>query len=1091
MVGRAHQFALLRAAVTRALAGRGGVVLVTGEAGIGKTTLVSETAASLGKPGDDDGALVVATVCQGAEGTPGYWPWAQIVRRLRRDLPAGQWRRAADAAGGDLSFLLGGTAARPADARPGEPGPDDAALRLHDAVTTLLVTVSDDRPLVVVLDDLHRADPASVRLLNHLAHHVPFERILLVAAYRDVEAEAPGHPLARALTDLAAKATTVTLTGLDAAEVAVLMTRTVGREPEPEQAAEVWRRTGGNPFFVEQTVRLWHSSGTLDSVAPRVRDAVEHRLAYLPPKAAELLGVAAVLGHDFTRRLLAEVAAVAPAELDALLNQAVTARLVMVRGAGRFAFAHDLIRETLYDALGETDRRRHHAAVVRSLRLSAARGEPVLLSGLARHAALAVPEVTPTEAVGHIVTAARDASARLAAEEAAAHYRSALDLLPRDRIRERAEIALELGREGERAGDIPTARRTLNGVVAAARELDDAVLLAHAAVGLYRLGNPTGKDRSEVDLLDEAAAALTAQASGETALLARVLAAASMARTHQAFDDETGRDLSARAVRLARSADDADALGRCLLARHDALWEPGTARERLAVLDETSAAARRSGDRELLVQASALRTLALLEEGDPRAHEEHAAYVAATERLRLPRPRYFALIRRAAFATLTGDLDDAKAYADEARALGERIGDADTHRMWRDLRWAIDMLRGDFDGLDDIFYARGPDTDRWVRLLAAVTAFERGDDAEALALSADAEEAKATMPRRFAPMWLRYEAQAAAASADPRRCAAARKALAPLTGRWLVVTGGAVVCGPTAYWTAGLDAAQGHLDAAVAGYTAARQAADRLGARPWSALSGARLGEVLLRRAAEGDAARADALLAEAERTATALGMPRLAHTCRDLRAAPTPYGAPEGSEPPADNVFRFDGTVWTIRFAGRVIHLPDAKGLRDLHTLLARPGTAVSAVELLNPAGGPTASAAAGMGADAVLDEAAKTAYRRRLATLDDEIDRAVTRHDDRRAAELDAEREALLDELRRYTGLGGRPRRLGDTAERARQAVTARVRHTLRRLADHHPALADHLQASVTTGSQLCYRPAETTPWQLGRDSAEPADH
>ncbi|WP_311137323.1 hypothetical protein [Streptomyces sp. I6] len=115
------------------------------------------------------------------------------------------------------------------------------------------------------------------------------------------------------------------------------------------------------------------------------------------------------------------------------------------------------------------------------------------------------------------------------------------------------------------------------------------------------------------------------------------------------------------------------------------------------------------------------------------------------------------------------------------------------------------------------------------------------------------------------------------------------------------------------------------------------------------------------------------------------------------------------------------------------------------------------------------------------MLDEEAKARYRRRLEQLDDAIDRATASGDDDVAAGYDRERAALLDELRRAAGLGGRTRRLGDEAERARKAVTARIRDTLRKLGPLHPELAAHLRASVSTGSACGYRPEQPVSWQL----------
>jgi len=172
---------------------------------------------------------------------------------------------------------------------------------------------------------------------------------------------------------------------------------------------------------------------------------------------------------------------------------------------------------------------------------------------------------------------------------------------------------------------------------------------------------------------------------------------------------------------------------------------------------------------------------------------------------------------------------------------------------------------------------------------------------------------------------------------------------------------------------------------------------------------------------------------------------------------------------------------VWRLGFAGRVVHLPDAKGLRDLHELLSHPGADLAAVDLLDPAAGPELVAARRMGGDPVLDDEAKARYRRRLGELDEAIDRAAERADDRKLATLDAERRALIDELRAAAGLGGRTRLLGDEAERARKTVTARIRDTLRKIDERHPDLAAYLRDTISTGATCRYAPPAPVDWAL----------
>jgi hypothetical protein len=174
------------------------------------------------------------------------------------------------------------------------------------------------------------------------------------------------------------------------------------------------------------------------------------------------------------------------------------------------------------------------------------------------------------------------------------------------------------------------------------------------------------------------------------------------------------------------------------------------------------------------------------------------------------------------------------------------------------------------------------------------------------------------------------------------------------------------------------------------------------------------------------------------------------------------------------------EGDVWTLTFGDETVRLPDAKGLRDLHTLVRQPGVDIAALALLDPDGGDIVLASRRLGSDTVLDDRARDAYRRRLETIDEAIERALAAGDDNAAQRHDSERHALLSELRAATGLGGRARRLGDESERARKAVTARIRDTLRRLSERHPALATHLDASVVTGTNCRYDPPEPVTWE-----------
>jgi hypothetical protein len=203
-----------------------------------------------------------------------------------------------------------------------------------------------------------------------------------------------------------------------------------------------------------------------------------------------------------------------------------------------------------------------------------------------------------------------------------------------------------------------------------------------------------------------------------------------------------------------------------------------------------------------------------------------------------------------------------------------------------------------------------------------------------------------------------------------------------------------------------------------------------------------------------------------------------------ERRCGDPPLDARRGAPvvPEAANAFCLDGQVWTLTYEGRTVRLGDSKGLRDLARLLAEPGLEHHVLDLAGTpvAAGLVARAAADR-ADLgeVLDARARASYRRRLDELDDVLAEAEANADLGRVEAARAEREVIAHELAAAVGLGGRPRRAGDPAERARKAVSGRIRLAIGRIGAHHPALARHLTNSVRTGTYCVYRPEHPTAW------------
>jgi predicted ATPase len=248
LVGRGDVLARLGRAVDDAVAGHGGLVLLTGEAGIGKTTVAARAAAEA----ERRGVLAVWGWGWQGEGAPAYWPWVQVLRSLAaRD--GRLLRQAAEAP--SLARLLPELPGAAATPPPAEAPPAAARFQLFDELSSALLAASEERPLAVILDDLQWADLPSVQLLDFLTRRLPAARMLVLGTYRDAD-QPPHDPAAALLAELAVRGTVLPLAGLSEEEVALVLAGILGAAPAPALVANVRRRTGGNPFFVQQVSRL-------------------------------------------------------------------------------------------------------------------------------------------------------------------------------------------------------------------------------------------------------------------------------------------------------------------------------------------------------------------------------------------------------------------------------------------------------------------------------------------------------------------------------------------------------------------------------------------------------------------------------------------------------------------------------------------------------------------------------------------------------------------------------------------------------------------------------------------------------------------
>lgn len=576
LVGRDHAVGTLRERVDALAQGCGGVVVVTGEAGIGKTRLMSVAA----EWASAAGAQIHWGRCHEADVSPAYWPWVPVVRGLAGPQPVRE-----------VAALL---SPQPVHAT-GDA--HSAALRTYDAVTTLLRNASCERPLVVVLEDLHWADTASLQLLAYAAESAPGTSLLLVATVRVPEVAPPA--LRACLAALArAGASRVHLVGLATDEVGTLVSSLAGRVVDDDLAEVVAQRTDGNPFFVIELVRLLEAEERLSPDGARevavphgIEDVLRLRLARLTDEVRLLLAVASVCGREFDLDLVSTVAERDHDTVMELLDEAVEARVVEEdQRAGRYRFAHALVRETLYAGLSRTRRGRLHARCGDALE-SHLKAHPHLVPVVAHHLALGAPlrpDLVPA-AIRHSVEAARLAEGRGALDRSRTHWEQALSAheLSREPSPElRYEVLLGLGRARYRQGDIQGSREALDAAVELASKLDDVERVAQAATsfrgaGVWHWREFGTSDPAMVRVLRDCLARLP-----EGSLRARVLASLGMELMYEWLSLEAD-PYCAEALELARKVGDPAVFADVAALRELQLFgRPGASAERLAMVDE-------------------------------------------------------------------------------------------------------------------------------------------------------------------------------------------------------------------------------------------------------------------------------------------------------------------------------------------------------------------------------------------------------------------------------------------------------------------------------------------------------------------------
>ncbi len=903
-VGRREELEQLKGALDGALSGKGALIFVAGEPGIGKTRLAEEFGVYAGLRG----AQVLSGRGYEGESSLPYTPFIEGLRQYTRSRPDDELRTQLGPGAPEIATLVSEIRTRFPDIKEAPKLDGEAERqRLFESVTEFLRNAATANPVVLFLDDLHWADKASLLLLQHLAQRTARDRLLILGAYRDMELDRT-HPLSEVLGALRRLPNyrRVLLRGLPEETINDLLT---AMDPSEEGAARrealaqaLHQETEGNPFFIREVMAHLIETGKIArengrwvgqvtsiselGIPEGVREVVGRRLSRLTEGCNGMLTLASTMAGGFSWEALKAICAEPEAELLDLLEEALAAQLIMERkgeGGGRYDFTHALIRQTLYEELSTPRRVLLHRQIGEALEnLYAANVEPHLAE-LAHHFYQAAPGGDVEKAIAYAKRAGDQAMAQVAWEAAAAHYERALeavDLIASPDERVRVDILLALGRALFTGHvDWPRSSAAFQRAAELARSAGDSERCARAALGfatpfLYVVGMVDADVMRR--LLEEA---LQLLGPAESTLRAMVLARLG---NELYFSDqrERAKQLLADALLMARRVDEPETLAFVL--RYVASGEVDAARK-LSLTREGIEAANRSGDKSAVHLAHIGLVMPMLALGDRAGFDR-----AVDEEERLQREfRIVALtgFHRALQARMDGRFDEAERLA--GQAFAEVFN---PEAAAQNLGVAILGLRGHQGRLLEIEAAMKANVERYPAIPAYRAALawvysevRRREDARAV-FDELAEGGFGRLPSdENLPVALSLLADVCWFLGDAARAPELYDMLSPYDGQCVVV-GAADTAGAVSRSLALLAATMGRWQDAERHFEDALRTTAKLGDKPWLARTRAEYGAVLLARGAPGDRERALALLTDALDAAEGMGMQKVIDDCLALR---------------------------------------------------------------------------------------------------------------------------------------------------------------------------------------------------------------
>jgi predicted ATPase len=907
-VGRGEEMDGLKDTLEDALSGKGSMVMLVGEPGIGKSRLAEE----FGVYARLRGAQVL--VGRGYEGDSSlpYTPFIEALRQYTRSRPNDELRAELGPGAPEIATFVSELRARFPDIEEAPKLDGEAErLRLFASVTEFLHNAAIANPVVLFLDDLHWADKPSLLLLQHVAQRTARDRLLIVGAYRDVELDRT-HPLADALGALRRLPNyrRVLLRGLPRESVKDMLTAIdpseEGAAGRQALAAAVYQETEGNPFFIREvmahlieTGKIVHEHGRwvgqVTSISELgipegVREVVGRRLSRLSEGCNRMLTLASTMAGGFSWDALKAICDEPEAELLDLLEEALRAQLIAERRGegGLYDFTHALIRQTLYEELSTPRRVLLHRQIGEALeQLYAANVEPHLAE-LAHHFYESAPGGDVEKAIDYARRAGDRFLSLVAWEEAASQYERALqamDLTPEADEQLRIDVLLALGHALSFAGaERERWRAVFSRGAELARLAGDRERYARAALGFAELlPNPGVIDAEVVRLLEDG---LQLQGPGESALRAKMLARLGN-ELSLSSQRERAKELLADALQMARRFDDPEMLA-FVLANH--MWLAMDAVQALDLAREQAAAARRSGDKFAELRAHQQVSSYALILGDRDSFDR----IVEEEEERLQRELrivdYWTGLHHALQAQMDGQFDEAGRIARQAFA---ELRHENPDNAAQGLGVAMLELRRHQGRLPEMEPAikvaaeQYTETAGYRAALALVYSSDvrRRDDARTV-FDELAKPGFSQLPSdAILPVTLSYLAEVCWVLGDAARAPELYRMLLPREGECVVAGWANTALGAASRSLAILAATMSRWEDAERHFEDAVRMNEHLRGKPWLAHTRAQYADMLLRRNSDGDRDRAVALLQAALDAAQEMGMKHLIEDCLALKA--------------------------------------------------------------------------------------------------------------------------------------------------------------------------------------------------------------